>query len=335
MLDRSLGWRRILRFMIRKKLVLISLAVLAVLYTAGAWFFSDIIIHFNPRTLEDDRVRQDFESVADKGLPEPEMVEIGAEFLSAVNQSGTRTEPVTIAGWFWSNPRAARCAVILHHGHRGTRWGAIKYAPLFWKRGCSILSVDARYHGESGGTCGSYGYHERYDMQRVIAWTQKKTGLEKNEIGMLGESMGAAIVLMTAALEPELAFVAADSPYRGLEPVMVERGEEQYGPAVIGAMIPGAMFLANVRCGMNVAEVSPQNEAAKIQIPVFLSHSASDPGTLPYHSEAIYKNVGHDRKVVYINEWDAPHARDINLNYAGYERHVDDFLRRFVPDFGN
>ncbi|MCR9141321.1 MAG: alpha/beta fold hydrolase [bacterium] len=320
--------------MTRNKILLISLVTLAVLYTGGAWFFSNIIIHFTQRTLEEDRTNLKFESVADAGLPEPEKIQIGEEFLNAVSESGTATEPVTIGAWYFANPRAARCAVIVHHGHTGTRWGAIKYAPLFWKRGCSILSVDARYHGESGGDCGSYGYHERYDLQRVIGWLQMKTGLKKNQIGLMGESMGASIVMMTAALEPELAFVAGDSPYRALTPVMVERGERQYGPVLIGAMLPGALWLANMRCDMNVGEVAPDQAAKEIKSPVFLSHSASDAGTLPYHSQAIYDNVPHESKVIYINEWDAPHARDINLRPEEYDQHMQSFLREFVPGFG-
>ncbi len=319
--------------MIRKTLIGALLA-LCILYFGGAWFFSNIIIHFQQRTLEEDRSNLEYTSVADENLPEPEVVRIGDEFHSAVSPRGQATEPVDIAGWFFQNPRDAACAVIVHHGHTGTRWGAIKYAPLFWKRGCSILSVDARYHGESGGACGSYGYHERHDLQRAVAWLQKKTGLEKNQIGLMGESMGAAIVTMTAALESELAFVAADSPYRALRPVMVERGERQYGPVLIGMMLPGAMLLADIRCDMNVSEVSPEAAAKEIQIPVFLSHSASDAGTLPYHSESIYDNVPHERKVLYINEWGAPHARDINFRYDEYEAHMNAFLREFVPGFG-
>lgn len=318
----------------RKIKLIITLSVLALIYFSGAWFFSNIIIHFKQRTLDEDRTNLKYTSVADVGLPQPEAVRIGDEFADAVSPAGRATEPLPIAAWFFANPARAACGVILHHGHSGTRWGGLKYAPLFWKRGCSILAVDARYHGESGGDCGSYGYHERYDMQRVIAYLQKKTGLKKNQIGLFGESMGAAIVLMTAALEPELAFVGADSPYRGLRPVMVERGVKQYGPIIIGAMLPGAVLLADVRCSMDIDEISPEDQAAHIRIPVFLSHSASDDGTLPEHSRKIFDRIPGDRKVVYINEWNAPHARDINLNYAGYEQRVDDFMRRFVPAFG-
>jgi pimeloyl-ACP methyl ester carboxylesterase len=317
-----------------RKILIGGLVALFLMYAGGAWFFSNIIIHFQQRTLDEDRTNLEYTNPADEGLPEPEVIEVGAEFQNAVDAGGAATEAVPIRAWFFANPRGARCAVILHHGHTGTRWGAIKYAPLFWKRGCSIVSVDARYHGESGGSCGSYGYHERYDLQRVIGWLQKKTGLAKKQIGLMGESMGASIVTMTAALEPELAFVAADSPYRALVPVMVERGERQYGPVIIGAMLPGAMWLADIRCDMQVDEVSPEAAAKNIESPVFLSHSASDEGTLPYHSEAVYANVPHERKTLHVNEWNAPHARDINLRYDEYEAHMNAFLREFVPDFG-
>ena len=318
----------------RKKILLAILIILPLLYLGGAWFFSNIIIKFPTRSVDEDRIRQKIENVAALGLPEPETVEIGAEWQSAVAAQGANTEALKIAGWYFAQPGGPqKCAAILHHGHTGTRWGGLRYSRLFWSRGCAILTLDARYHGESEGDCGSYGYHERYDLQRAIAWLQKRTGLPKNKIALMGESMGAAFVLMAAALEPELAFVAADSPYRGLVPVVRERGIEQYGEFVIDAMVPGAFLISNLRCDMQAEEVSPEAAAQNIQIPVYLSHSASDTGTLPYHSEKVFEAVPHNRKVLHINQWNAPHARDVKVNYEGYSRQFDAFLKEFAPQF--
>jgi hypothetical protein len=313
-----------------KKILPATAIILLVIYVGGAWFFSNIVIHFKHRTLADDRLHVEYESVADAGLPEPENVSIQAGSPA----DGSQDRTFEVRGWYFANPAGNDCAVVAQHGHGSTRWGVLKYAPLFWKYGCSILSVDARYHGESDGTCGTYGYHERYDLQRVIAWLQSKTGLPKNKIGLLGESMGASIAIMTAALEPELAFLAADSSYRDLHAVVYERGVREYGAALINVMLPGTILLANWRCSFALDEVSPEKYAASLKMPVFVSHSAADKDTLPYHSEEIFRSVAHERKVLYINKWDARHARDINVNYAGYERHMDDFLERFAPDFG-
>lgn len=316
----------------------LGIDLLLVLYIAGAWFFSDVMIHFKQRTLAEDQANLEYSGVGDAGLPEPESVRIVSAFTPPL-QAVTGTDVIEIGAWYFRHPAAqaagrSKCAVILHHGHTGTRWGSLKYGPLFWKRGCDLLAIDARYHGESGGSCGSYGYHERHDMRRVIAWLQQRTGLPKAQIGLMGESMGAAISLMTAALEPELAFVAADSAYGDLNSILMERGATQYGDLLLNIMLPGAEFFGNTRCNMEVAEVSPARHAARIRIPAFISHSTADRGTLPYHSKEIYANLPGDARVLHINDWGAPHARDINVNYAGYEAHMDTFLAQHVPTFG-
>lgn len=316
----------------------LGMDLLLVLYIAGAWFFSDVMVHFKQRTLAEDQANLELSSTGDYGLPAPEDVRIVSAFTPPL-QPVAETDVVELHGWYFQHPTAkatgrSKCAVILQHGHTGTRWGAIKYGPLFWKRGCDLLSLDARYHGESGGSCGSYGYHERHDTRRAIAWLQERTGLPKQQIGLMGESMGAAIALMTAAQEPELAFVAADSSYGDLRSVLKERGARQYGNLLLSIMLPGAEFFGNLRCNMEVGEVSPAAQAARIQIPAFINHSAADTGTLPYHSEEIYAALPGDARVLHINEWDAPHCRDINVNYSGYEAHMDAFLAQHVPAFG-
>ena len=97
-----------------------------------------------------------------------------------------------------------------------------KYAPLFWERGCDLLIFDARYHGESTGDYGTYGYYEKLDTSKAIDWFSQQVGLPPERIGLLGESYGAATALETAALRPDIAFAAADSSYRDLETIISE-----------------------------------------------------------------------------------------------------------------
>ncbi len=311
-----------------KRIAVVLILLIAFIYGGAAFYFSDVIIHFHKRTLEEDRTNLKFQPVAAEfGLGPPEEASV-----TVPEHPGT-DETITLNGWYFAN--SGKCAVILHHGHTGTRWGGLKYVRLFAEAPyrCSVLTVDARYHGESEGSCGTYGYHESRDMKHWIDWLQAKTQLPKSQIGLMGESMGAAIVLITAGREPELAFVGADAPYSDLQPIFYERGSADFGAAVVGPILPPAMFLAGLRCNFQPAEVSPRAAAAAIQAPVFLSHSLADAGTKPYHSEVIYEAVPHERKTLHINEWGARHGQDIFVNPAGYRENLHTFLQKYVPQF--
>lgn len=301
-----------------KKIALIIagvLGLLAVLYCTAVWYFSGLVVLSYKRPLEEDRKNLKIQSPSDFLLPAPLDVKIA-------------TDSGHIAGWLFKHPSAKKCAVILHHGHTGTRYGGLKYAPLFYMRGCAVLSVDGRYHGESSGDYCTYGYHDRHDMVRVVQWIKQELSLKSDQVGMLGESLGGVVSLMTAA-ETDLAFVAADSPYRDLNSILREQAVIQYGKPIL-VLFRGLAPAAEWRANFKLDEVSSLRAAGKIEEPVFLLHSRQDAYTNFHHSEEIFAAVPHNRKALNLTDWGASHGRSINVNYADYKKLMDDFLKRYT-----
>ena len=99
----------------------------------------------------------------------------------------------------WYPAENAERTVILAHGWHGA-WNTdfSLSAPLLHNRGCNLLLIDQRCHGDSGGDLISYGIRERYD---ILSWldylTEQGIGLP---VYLCGISMGASTVLMTAEL---------------------------------------------------------------------------------------------------------------------------------------
>ena len=92
--------------------------------------------------------------------------------------------------------------MVLLHGIGTNRYLMSKSAPLFWERGCDLLMFDARYHGESTGAYGTYGYYEKLHSSKAIDWFSQQVGLPPERIGLLGKSYGAATALETARCAP-------------------------------------------------------------------------------------------------------------------------------------
>lgn len=295
------------------------LLALALIYLGGSWYFSSLIVKFSTHTLEEQRAEHG--DPAAYGLPAPEEISFAGE-------------GVRLAGWYFDNPVDGDCGVILLHGHTGSRYGMLKYAPLFWPRGCDLMLYDHRHHGASAGVYGTYGYYEKLDALAALAWFEQRSGLPAAQIGVLGESYGAATALQLAPLAPDLAFVAADSPYEDLRTIISEQAVQRYG-AWTRIFVPGALALSGLRANFVPSQVSPLAAAPQIDDPVFLSHSATDAYTPPHNSvdlDAALPAALCQR--FHLTDWGAEHGQSIDDNFAAYQAQFDEFLTACAPAFG-
>ena len=100
--------------------------------------------------------------------------------------------------------------VLLFHGVADNRVGVLGQAEFLLRAGYSVVMMDARAHGASGGPMATYGWLERNDTSSII------DALESSEhpkhIFALGESMGAGIVLQSAAADPRIEAVVVPKP---------------------------------------------------------------------------------------------------------------------------
>jgi fermentation-respiration switch protein FrsA (DUF1100 family) len=305
-------------------LIIVFLAVAYLLWRC--WGFSTEVVAYKHETLQEVWERTEpFMGPYDLdglGLPEPEDVTIDVG------------EGIILSGWLFENELNGDCGVILHHGRGGARIETTVYVPLFWDRGCDLLMFDMRHHGESTGEYSTYGYYEKQDTLKVLAWFARRTGLEVSQIGLMGLSFGAATVLQAAALEPDLAFAAAEAPFQDLPTLIGEQAEVRYGPVARAILTPPVLLFAGWRADFDPAAVSPLLAAREIQAPVFLIHSLQDDSIPPAQGQAIYANITHDRKVLYVTDWGAPHAQCMKKDPETFEAYMDDFLDKYVPGFG-
>jgi uncharacterized protein len=292
--------------------VVVALAVVAI-YASVSWVFSGKLIAQQFAAKEDV-------AFSDFGLPAPENETI---------DNGT----THLAAWYFPNPQAAHCAVVLLHGFTSNRAEVLIAAPLFWGRGCDLLAFDLRGHGDSSRGLLTYGVLDKRDELAAVDWLSRRTGLKDGRIGLMGWSYGAATSLQAAAARPDLAFVVADSSFSSLSDIASVQAGKLFG-SWAKMFVPGALLISGWRAGFDTAQAAPERAVRGLRTPVLLVHSTTDDFTPYQQSESIYANSDHRHTRLVLTRWGAPHSMSYPTDPAAYTRLVDSFLDTYVPRFG-
>src|SRR5215210_3100592 len=138
---------------------------------------------------------------------------IDFEDVTIPSFDGTR-----LYGW-WLLVSAEAPTVVVLHGVKKNRTDVLRAALVLRRAGVNVLVFDGRAHGSSEGRYVTYGFYERRDVETAIEWLVAEKKIDRDRIGLAGESMGAAIALQVAASNSWIRAVWADSPFASLRRV--------------------------------------------------------------------------------------------------------------------
>lgn len=217
--------------------------------------------------------------------------------------------------------------MIISHGVTENKINSIKYMNLFLKRGFNAVIYDHRRHGESGGRTTSFGHYEKFDLQAVIDWLKDAKG-PNIQIGIHGESMGAATMLLYAGMiEDGADFYIADCPFSDFKEQLshlLKKGMK-LPPKVI---LPVADLVLRMRQKYSIKDVSPISVIENIKNPILFIHSQKDDFILPTMSEALFERKTGPKKLYIASN--GVHAQSLNENKDDYEKAIDEFLNDYV-----
>lgn len=230
-----------------------------------------------PRMTERKAMRLlDRVSPAELGLPFEDM-----RFEIIDKRTG---KPLALNAWWIPNERGLDRCLILLHGYADAKVGAVAWAPLFHALGWSLLAIDLRAHGESGGRFCSVGYWERHDISAVIDELRSRQPALRH-IGLFGVSLGAAVAAATAASREALACAILDSCLLSPRSAMIE-GTRAFG--LPGRLLPRlALFLAERFARADFASVAPLVTLPQVRCPLMLIHSTADVHVSPADAAAL------------------------------------------------
>ncbi len=182
-------------------------------------------------------------------------------------------------------------AVILLHGIADSRASQIGLARMVLTNGYSVLAPDSRGHGESGGELATYGLLEADDVHRWVDWLIAAEHPRK--VFGLGESLGAAVLIQSLAVENRFSAIVAECPFTSFWRVAVDRVAQRLplapglGHAVAMPLVWSGFLYAQVRYGLDFRGASPEKVIGRASTSVLLIHGLEDTNIYPMHSSIL------------------------------------------------
>jgi alpha-beta hydrolase superfamily lysophospholipase len=224
-------------------------------------------------------------------------------------------EGIPLSCWLIRAPEHSRGTIIYLHGVSESKIAALPMAKLLHDTGFHVFLYDARRHGQSGGTFCTYGFYEKHDASMIVTYLSNRHDLRLGKIGLFGASMGAAVALQVATIDPRITAVVAESSFATLRGVF-----DDYQKRMIklpwhylrNLVIKRSELMAHFKAGM----VSPVEAVKNLHIPLFLVHGANDTLIPPASSEEVFTSANPPKEL-----WIIPGARHDNMWEVGGEEY--------------
>ncbi len=355
----------------RRRLIRIALILLLfppLLSAVVGWLAGPAFLHPIRRELTPDLIREADASFA---------------FTGATREDFNVKAPdgAILRGWKVRPKNPNGSWVLLFHGVADNRVGVIGQSEFLLRAGYSIVMMDARAHGASGGPIATYGWLERNDTRAIIdallssehigaglvypeqsrgaypgrtrgvhpelnrraappstvAPSSSTTSLTSSasltssfHLFALGESMGAGIVLQSAAADPRIEAVVAEASFANLREATYDyAGLRKYPWLGKTIFVPGTwtlLYRDEKLAGFPIAEVSPVKAVASRAFPVLLICDEKDVALPCRHSEVIYAAARGPKQL-----WVVPGA----FHTAAYGFEPQEFRRRVLSFFAS
>ena len=234
-------------------------------------------------------------------------------------------EGIALSCWCIPASGTPRGTIIYLHGVSECKIVGLPMAAKLHALGYNVFLYDSRRHGDSGGTYCTYGFYEKHDATTVISYLLGRRDLQAGSIGLFGTSMGAAVAIQVASIDPRVVAVVAESGFAALRTIfddyqrrMIKLPWHYLRNIVIKRSEHIAHFKANA--------VSPLEAVRDVHVPLFILHGTADNLIKSRYSEMVFAGANEPKEL-----WMIPGARHNDMADVGGE----EYWRRVLGFFQN
>ncbi|MCD2500854.1 alpha/beta hydrolase [Clostridium sp. NSJ-145] len=228
-----------------------------------------------------------------------------------------------LKGYFHRVYKDSKKVVIMNHGYTANHYIDYQFTDIFFEEGYNVLLIDMRSHGESEGKVASYGYNESKDIGSWVRWIKDKIG-EDAYIGLHGQSMGAATVMLYGATHPnDIKFIIEDCGFTSAR----EAIKFQFRKVKIPFWPLYDLIRVKVKrkYKFDFNNISPKDAIVNSDIPVLFIHGDNDKVVPTWMGKALYNEKNGEMDRLYLVQG-AGHMEAYSKDKEKYKQVVKEFL---------
>ncbi len=299
----------------------IAILVLVILLSGAGYFIGNYFVNFALKS-ENNQPPQATINISDPDLKPPAR----PNFESEIWQLKSFDNLNLYATYFLPSTPSHKWAILVH-GYGRDQTYAFDYAEEYLKHGYNVLTPDLRASGTSEGIYLTMG---AFESQDIFNWCEKIVERDPQaKIILHGVSMGAATVLMTAALNPKnVVAVVEDCGYTTAYEMFTAQMQKIFGLPEFPIM-NCVDIVSKIKTGVAVSDAAPIISVTTSKIPTLFIHGDTD-RLVPFEMlDKLYNSATAPVKEKFIVEG-AGHADSKIIDPPKYFQRVFSFIDKFA-----
>jgi pimeloyl-ACP methyl ester carboxylesterase len=214
--------------------------------------------------------------------------------------------------------------LIFVHGLGSNREGLLDQAKLLYDHGYGALLLDLRNHGQSQGEITTLGYEEVFDIEGAVEFLMDQPAVDSNRIGLVGQSLGGAVVIRAAARIPQVKATVAESAFSSIEDNISQGVRELTGLPPF-PFAPLVIWFGEREAEAKIQLVRPIDDLAQISPrAIMFIHGEKDALVNVSNSQRLYE-AAMEPKALYIIP-NAGHGGLVEADPEEFEKQIFTFL---------
>jgi uncharacterized protein len=228
----------------------------------------------------------------------------------------------SLAGRFF--PGREQATIVLTHGYGGNQDELLPTANALHEGGFSVFTYDLRGCGRSTGEV-TFGAKERDDLRSVLDYLSTRDDVDRDRIGALGFSMGAATTIMVAGHDSRIKAVVDDSGWSDVHHWLRPSWRDAF-------LSPRNRFnalslkLAERRADIDLDDLKPVRDVPLLAPrPLLIIHGTAD-GSVPIgDADELYAAAGQPKELWKLEE--GVHSETVRPGGPTSSQRVVEFFR--------
>jgi len=251
-------------------------------------------------------------------------------FIDTFESFNVKDGEVILSGWWFDNPNSEKTVIVLHGvGSSKQSAGVLTSAGMLNKSNFDVVVFDYQDHGSS--TCldkvHGAGVHEAYNTSAVIEWLVEEKNKTKENIGLLGFSLGAMVALNTHGLSDNFSSSIVVDPPVDFDTILREELEFQGVPSIVASAL---RFFWFTKTGESIDDLTPEKALSSGNLQELLIVSnLLDERVKPHHRDklvSIAQKLGIPHSIKYYENYG--HVENIWGSIDEWENTINNYFNR-------